>query len=97
MRVRFEDELWETEGMGSWVFAGLPQGVSAEIRESPRPPAPGFGSIRVRATLGDTSWETSIFYDTKRAQYLLSVKKPVRRAEDAEVGDRVLLEVELVD
>jgi hypothetical protein len=71
--------------------------VSTHIRTTPRPPAPGFGSIRVRATLGDTSWDTSIFYDTKRAQYLLPVKKPVRTAEGVTAGDHVLVEVQLVE
>lgn len=95
--MRFEAELWESEGPGGWVFAGLPADVSADVRATPRPPAPGFGSIRVRATLGDTSWDTSIFYDTKRAQYLLPVKKPVRTAEDVAAGDRVIIEVDLLD
>lgn len=97
MHVRFEAELWESEGPGGWVFAGLPHDVSADIRATPRPPAPGFGSICVHATLGDTSWETSIFYDTKRAQYLLPVKKPVRTAEDVAAGDHVLLNVQLLE
>lgn len=96
MRVRFEAELWESEGPGGWVFAGMPQDISADIREG-HPPTPGFGSIRVRATLGESSWDTSIFYDTKRSQYLLPVKKPIRTAEDVAAGDLVLLAVELID
>ena len=43
--------------------------------------AGGFGSVRVEATIGATTWQTSIFPDTRRRTYVLPVKKAVRAAE----------------
>jgi hypothetical protein len=37
----------------------------------------GFGSVRVRAQIGDTEQMTSVFPDSKRQVYVLPVKKPV--------------------
>ena len=55
----------------------------------------GFGSVRVRATVGATSWTTSVFPDAARGAYVLPVKKAVRRAEGLDEGDPadVVLEV----
>ena len=91
---RFTAELWRWEAQGAWFFVTVPPPESALIRERPRPPR-GFGSVRVRATIGSTTWSTSVFPDSTRGAYVLPVKKAVRRAEDLEEGDdaAVLLEV----
>jgi hypothetical protein len=93
-RCRFSADLWRWEAQEAWFFVTVPADESALIRERPRPPR-GFGSVRVRATIGSTTWQTSIFPDSTRGAYVLPVKKAVRRAEDLEEGDRaaVLLEV----
>ena len=57
----------------------------------------GFGSVRVAATVGTTSWRTSIFPDSKTGTYLLPVKKEVRDAEKLETGDEVWVQVQIVD
>ena len=91
---RFTAELWRWEAQGAWFFVTVPAQESAVIRERPRPPR-GFGSVRVQATIGSTTWSTSVFPDSTRSAYVLPVKKSVRRAEDLEEGDdaAVLLEV----
>jgi hypothetical protein len=53
--------------------------------------------VRVRATVGGTSWSTSIFPDSSHGVYVLPVKRDVRRAEDLDVGDTATVTVELVD
>ena len=40
-----------------------------------------FGSIRVTATIGETSWQTSLFRDSKSNSYLLPIKAKVRGKE----------------
>jgi hypothetical protein len=49
----------------------------------------------VRATVGATSWTTSVFPDARRGAYVLPVKRAVRQAEDLDEGDPadVVLEV----
>ncbi len=83
----FTEPLWLHSG-GSWVFVTVPIDDSEDIREF-APEGPGFGSVPVRAEIGETSWTTSVFPDKKSGCYLLPVKKPVRRAEKVDVGDPV--------
>ena len=51
----------------------------------------GFGSVKVRATIGDTTWETSLFPYKEVAGFALPVKAAVRKAEGLAVGDEVAL------
>ncbi len=91
---RFTADLWRWEAQEGWFFVTVPVEESARIRERPRPPR-GFGSVRVRVTIGRSTWSTSVFPDATRGAYVLPVKKSVRRAEDLGEGDpaEVLLEV----
>ena len=86
------------DGPAAWHFVSLPEEVSDEIEHRYGSSAAGFGSVRVEVTIGATTWRTSLFPDSKRATYVLPVKKQVRRAEriDAgsivDVGVRVLID-----
>lgn len=92
----FESELWRwTARRELWVFASLPPAMSDDIDAIPRPPH-GFASIPVRATIGATSWTTSIFPDNDRGSYSLPIRKAVRTAEGLELGQTVTVTVELV-
>lgn len=57
----------------------------------------GFGAIKVRAQIGDTSWTTSIFPDKASQSFLLPVKKQVRDGEDLAVGSDVSVRLNLQD
>ncbi len=63
VRVIFDAELWlwDARRADAWVFAGLPAGESEEIRDLAGGLRRGFGSLRVRATIGSSAWTTSIF------------------------------------
>jgi len=97
--VDFAAELWNWDARraDSWTFVSLPVEASAEIRELAGGRRRGFGSLRVRVTLGGSSWATSIFPDAGRDAYVLPIKRAVRRAEALDVGDVATLTVELVD
>lgn len=95
--IEFAAELWLWQSTGAWVFLSLPADVSEEIRQQPRPPRPGFGSIRVRVTIGGTAWGTSIFPDSKSGRYILPVKKAVRAAEGLEIGDTAAVGLQLLE
>ena len=77
---------WSERARDSWYFVDVPQEESDEIRDRPRMPR-GFGSVRVEATIGDTTWRTSIF--PGRERYALPLKKAVRDAEGVEPGEPV--------
>jgi Domain of unknown function (DUF1905) len=91
----FEAELWvwDARRADTWTFVKLPEDVSEEIRGA-APPRRGFGSLRVRATVGGSTWRTSIFPDG--TGYVLPVKRAVRKAESLEPGDTATVTVELI-
>jgi hypothetical protein len=94
---RFSAPLWLHSGQAAWHFVTLPHDVSDEIDEVTSPTRRGFGSVRVAVTIGSTTWQTSVFPDTKAASYVLPVKKPVRTNEDLDVGDRVTVTLRLAE
>ncbi|MFC3384511.1 DUF1905 domain-containing protein [Couchioplanes azureus] len=99
MIVTFDAELWvwDARRADSWTFVSLPAEESEVLRELTAGRRRGFGSLRVRATVGSTTWTTSIFPDKGRGAYVLPVKRDVRRAEDLEAGDVAALRVEVLD
>ncbi len=84
---RFRTRLWIYPGQAGWHFVTLPHDVADEIEELTTPTRRGFGSVRVQATIGATTWQTSIFPDTKAESYVLPVKKPVRLSEGLAAED----------
>ena len=89
----FEAELWLWDGDAAWHFVTLPPDVSDDVQETAGERR-GFGSVRVRVSVGSTTWTTSVFPDSKRGAYLLPVKKDVRRREGLEVGDTLEVRLE---
>ncbi|MFC0111064.1 DUF1905 domain-containing protein [Kibdelosporangium aridum] len=98
MVITFDAEVWEWDARrtDSWTFVSLPEDVSEDIKELSAGPRRGFGSVRVRVTVGGTSWATSIF-PSKDGVFVLPVKRAVRKAEELDVGDVATVTVELVD
>ena len=66
----------------------------ADISDQPRMPR-GFDSVRVVATVGGTTWSTSIFPvgDT----YALPLKKAVLKAESIGEGDEIEVDLDVLD
>jgi uncharacterized protein DUF1905 len=97
--VEFESPLWVWEARrdDSWTFVSLPVDESEEIRELVGGLTRGFGSVRVRAAIGASTWRTSIFPDTTRRCYVLPVKKAIRQAEQLAPGDTTQITVETID
>ncbi|MDQ7909262.1 DUF1905 domain-containing protein [Phytohabitans sp. ZYX-F-186] len=100
MLVEFDAELWiwDARRDESWTFVTLPTDVSDEIRDSAVATGPrrGFGSVRVRVTIGTSTWTTSIFPDAGRGAYVLPIKRAIRKAESLAEGDTAKVVVELL-
>jgi hypothetical protein len=94
---RFSAQLWQHPGEGSWHFISVPADISDDIAHLTAATRKGFGSVRVTATIGNTTWQTSVFPDSKSGTYLLPVKKPVRTAEHLTPGDPVETTLALAD
>lgn len=97
MRFEFTSPLWEWSTQSApWYFITVPDNVGDDIREIPRMPR-GFGAVRVRVTVGDSTWLTSLFPESRMGSYWLPVKKAVRQAEGLELGAPVVVRLELVE
>ena len=98
MVVVFEAELWiwDARRADTWTFVSLPAEESDEIRDLAGGLRRGFGSLRVRVSVGGSTWKTSIFPDSARG-YVLPIKRAVRTAEALDVGDVATVTVELLD
>jgi hypothetical protein len=86
---RFKAKVWAQESTGAWHFVTLPASLSKRIRTLTTGLRKPFGSFRVFATTGKTTWETSLFADTKRDAFVLPVKADVRRTEKIKLGDTI--------
>ena len=88
--------LWDARRTQAWTFVSVPTSQSEEIWDLASGLRRGFGSVRVRATIGGSTWRTSIF-PASQVGYVLPVKRQVRLAEALDVGDMALVTVELID
>jgi len=88
-------KLWRYPGPGGWHFVTLAKGHAGALKMRPRETKVGWGYVPMRATLGKSTWRTTLF-PTKEGKYLLAVKKALRAAEGVADGDTVRARVALV-
>jgi hypothetical protein len=95
--------IWSSDkALASWHFITIDGEVGDAIKatsvmrrlEGGR--SRGFGSMKVTATIGGTSWTTSIFPSKESGGYLLPVKASVRKAEGIVAGDFAPVTITLV-
>lgn len=78
----FKAKVWIYAGPTPWHFVTLPKKLAAEIQVFHSAQKKNFGSIGVMATVGKTTWKTSIFSDTKSSSFVLPLKADVRKKEN---------------
>ena len=89
-RYTFTAKVWLYSGHAAWHFITIPKEEARVIKEAQSErPRRGWGAIRVKATIGKTAWETSIFPDKKSGSYLVPLKAEMRRREKISVNDTV--------
>ena len=85
----FHSSPWQYTGPAGWVFVSLPVTLSKEIRAALQKEEQGWGRLKARARIGQTEWNTSIWFDTKQNTYLLPLKAAVRTKEKIVTGRKV--------
>jgi hypothetical protein len=93
VQVRFSAPLWQHHG-GTWHFVTMPGDLTDDVKARVGATR-GFGSVRVEATIGGTTWKTSVFPATDG--FVLPVKRGVRDAEDLDVGDVADVTLDILD
>ena len=56
----------------------------------------GFGSVKVTARIGETSWKSSVFPQSKHSEWVLLVSKKVMRAEGLSEDELVQVTLDLI-
>ena len=95
--LHFTTRVWTTGGSGPWHMVTLPERLSDEIDARYAGPKRGFGAVRVKARIGQTSWGTSIFPTRSTGAYIMGIKKAVRDAEGVVEGARVEIALDIPD
>lgn len=93
---KFKAKVWLYSGQAAWHFITVPQSTSKKLKTLFGGLARGWGSLPVKATVGKTSWQTSIFPDSKQGAYLLPIKSEVRKKELVKAGDEINIFLEIL-
>ncbi len=88
-KLHFTAKIWQYNGPNGWYFVSLPQDLSKEIREACKDEEQGWGRLPAKAEIGQTTWETAIWFDTKQNTYLLPLKADVRKKQKLGLDDAV--------
>lgn len=95
MVFHFSASLWiYPSEAAAWHFVTVPKEISTTIKADGRGKS-AWGSIKVAVTIGKTTWETSIFPESKTGTYLIPIKAQVRRVEGLGPGQRVTVKLKL--
>jgi hypothetical protein len=89
IKYNFTAIIWQHTGKGAWYFVTLPKEHSAEIREHSAWQEEGWGRLKAVATINDLTWETALWFDTKRQSYLLPLKSNIRQKLGLSIGEEV--------
>jgi hypothetical protein len=91
-RVRGPVWLWQgsdgAPAKGSWYFLTI-DGDTAQAIRAHATNAAAWGSVYVEATIGKTTWRTSLFPSKQVGGWLLPLKAAVRKAEAIADGSEV--------
>jgi len=68
--------------MSGWTFVSLPKEISIGIRDNFKWLEQGWGRMKITAKIGDSEWQTAIWFDTKQDTYLLPLKAQIRKKEN---------------
>jgi hypothetical protein len=84
--------LWQgadgAPAKGSWYFLTI-AGETAQAIRAAASKADAWGSVRIEARIGGTTWRTSLFPSKQAGGWLLPLKAGVRKAEKLAEGGEV--------
>lgn len=88
IKYAFTSEIWKYPTPAGWHFVSLPLKLGKEIRENLKWQEEGWGRLKAIAEIGNSEWETAIWFDTKMNTYLLPLKAEIRKKEKLQEGDK---------
>jgi hypothetical protein len=96
--ITFSGKVWIWQARSGdkpmrWFFVSIEGEPAAEIKLLSLGLTAGFGSLPVRATIGLTTWRTSIFPQRETGGWLLPLKADVRKREELQEGSEIEVSV----
>lgn len=89
IKYEFITKIWQYAGQGGWHFVSLPHELAKEIRDNLKSEEEGWGRLKATAKIGNSEWETAIWFDTKMDTYLLPLKAEIRNKEKLETDKSI--------
>jgi hypothetical protein len=93
VQLAFNGEIFFWKGPSPFHFVTVPEDESEELRAVSGIVSYGWGVIPVAASIGTTTWKTSLF--PKDGGYVVPIRASVRTAQKLNLGDdvRIVLDV----
>lgn len=85
IKYEFIAITWKYGGPNSWVFISLPNKIAEEIRTNFKHEEKGWGRLPAKVQIGNSTWVSAIWFDTKMNTYLLPLKANIRKKENIEI------------
>lgn len=95
MKYTFRARIWRYKGKAAWYFVTLPKPIAKKIRLKYGTSEEGWGRLKTSAKIGQTSWSTAIWFDTKAGSYLLPLKTIIRKSEALKLDTMVNVTLQL--
>lgn len=93
----FKAKVWLWNGENPWHFISVDKVNSEKIKKIQLGKLRrGWGAVKVKVTIGKSSWITSIFPDKRSGTYLLPLKLVIRKKEGIMASDELKVKLELV-
>jgi hypothetical protein len=93
MIIDFEGEIFYWRGPSPFLFVAGPEEPSRDLKAISSIVSYGWGVIPVQVRIGTTDWRTSLF--PKGSLYLVPIRMSVQKSENLELGDRVVVRLEV--
>jgi hypothetical protein len=93
IKYEFTAIPWQYSTSGGWYFVTLPIDISKAIRENLKWQEEGWGRLKAIAKIGNTEWQTAIWFDTKYNSYLLPLKAEIRKKENIQPDENYLITI----
>ena len=95
LRLQFEGEVWFYNNPGAQYFVSIPGEMSADILDLVGQSLNPWGTVPVEATIGDFTWESSMFPRKDRKCYDLPLNAKVRKRASLQAGNIISVTIDI--
>ncbi len=93
IKYGYSTKIWKHNAPGGWYFVSLPKKLSKEIRQNLKWQEEGWGRMKAFAQIGESKWETAIWFDTKKGAYILPIKAEIRKKANLKIDQNIEMNI----